>query len=216
MNVPSTGSDTDSSCDRSDAKPQSGDGRDRKDGAATPGIDRRTVIKIGAAGAALAGVRGMSTATASAAPASKDKAGDAGELRNGEGRFRVEIDGVALTQIEGVATEPLRFDVRERPAGVDWDYREFDPGDGHYGSITLRTYPGPDADALKAWFDEAARGADIRKQISVIVLKRDGSESRRWNAHDCFPTSWDPGEYSPSSNVAVETITCKMSRVELA
>ncbi len=45
-------------------------------------------------------------------------------------------------------------------------------------------------------------------------------EYRRWNAglqlFDAFPTRWDPGEYSPSSIVAIETIVCKMGRIELA
>lgn len=54
------------------------------------------------------------------------------------------------------------------------------------------------------------------QDISVIALRRDGSEARRWNVFDAFPVRWDPGDYSPSSSVAVETIVAKMGRVELA
>jgi len=39
---------------------------------------------------------------------------------------------------------------------------------------------------------------------------------RRYNLMECFPIRYDPGDYSPSSTVAVETIVCKMGRVELA
>ena len=49
----------------------------------------------------------------------------------------------------------------------------------------------------------------------MICLKRDGSEARRFNALECFPTKWDSGDFSPSSTVACETIICKMGRVEL-
>jgi hypothetical protein len=41
------------------------------------------------------------------------------------------------------------------------------------------------------------------------------TEARRFNIFDAFPTRWDPGDYSPSSKVACETIVAKMGRVEL-
>ena len=51
----------------------------------------------------------------------------------------------------------------------------------------------------------------------VIVLRNDDTtEAGRYNLFDCFPVRWDPGEYSPTSTVAEETIVAKMQRVELA
>jgi phage tail-like protein len=138
-------------------------------------------------------------------------------LENGAGKFKVEIDGapVASANVESVAMEDLVIDEREMTTGADWDYRVYGPGDAHYGSITIRSRVGKQSSELYQWWLDASTGKDIRKSISVIALKRDGSEARRYNLLECFPTRWDPGEYSPSSNVAVETVVASCTRVEM-
>ena len=47
-------------------------------------------------------------------------------------------------------------------------------------------------------------------------MSPDGNPTHQFTIFDAFPTWWDPGEHSSSSNVACETIVCKMGRVELA
>lgn len=85
-------------------------------------------------------------------------------------------------------------------------WRVSGPGDAHFGSITIRGKAGRGADgqtarALYEWWLDTSQGKNIRKRISVIALKPDGSEARSWNLLACSPTRWDPGEYSPSSRV---------------
>jgi phage tail-like protein len=138
-------------------------------------------------------------------------------LENGAGKFKIDIEGcpVASANIESITMEDLLIDERESTTGADWDYRVYCPGDAHYGSITFKSRVGKDSKELYQWWLDCSRGKNIRKSISVIALKRDGSEARRWNIFEAFPTRWDPGEYSPSSNVACETIVAKMQRLEL-
>jgi phage tail-like protein len=139
-------------------------------------------------------------------------------LENGAGKFKVDIEGCATasSNVESITVEDLSIDVREMTTGADWDYRVYGPGDAHYGSITVRARVGKNSKELYQWWLDTSRGQKIRKSISVICLKRDGSEARRFNCLECYPTRWDAGDYSPSSNVACESVTCKMGRVELA
>lgn len=53
------------------------------------------------------------------------------------------------------------------------------------------------------------------KITSVISLKRDSADARRWNVTEAFPENWDPGEYTSSSNRACENVVAKMGAVEL-
>jgi phage tail-like protein len=138
-------------------------------------------------------------------------------LENGAGKFKIEIQNcpTASANVESITVEDLSIDVREMTTGADWDYRVYGPGDAHYGSITIRARVGKNSKELYQWWLDTSRGQNIRKSISVICLKRDGSEARRFNCLECYPTRWDAGDYSPSSNVACESVTCKMGRVEL-
>jgi phage tail-like protein len=138
-------------------------------------------------------------------------------LENGAGKFGIDVEGCATASanVESITVEDLVIDEREMTTGADWDYRVYGPGDAHFGSITIRSRVGKDSKEFFTWWSDCSQGKNIRKQISVIAKKRDGSEARRWNVFDAFPTRWDPGDYSPSSNVACETVVAKMQRVEL-
>jgi phage tail-like protein len=140
-------------------------------------------------------------------------------LENGAGKFTIDINGcpVANANVESITMEDLVLDEREMTTGADWDYRVYGPGDAHFGNITIRARVGKDSKELYQWWLDCSQGKSIRKSISVILLKRDGqTEARRFDIEECFPIRWDPGEYSPSSNVACETIVAKMGRVVLA
>lgn len=139
-------------------------------------------------------------------------------LENGAGKFKIAIDGapVASANVESITIEDLVIDEREMSTGADLDYRVYGPGDAHYGHITVRARVGKSSSELYQWWLDCSQGKNIRKTIAVTALKRDGSDARSWNLIETFPVRWDPGEYSPSSNVAVETIVAKIGYAELA
>lgn len=188
------------------------------------GVSRRNVLKMGVVAAAVAGVGsvGLRTAEAAtlAAPGVNGIPDEQGTPKKDKAaRFRVDIPDCpnASANVVSVAVEDLTIDERELTKGADWDYRVYGPGDAHYGSVTIRCRVGKeDNKELYAWWLACSQGKNIRKNISVDVEASDSSEVRRFNLFECFPTRWDAADYSPSSNVACETIVCKMGRVELA
>ena len=138
-------------------------------------------------------------------------------LENGAGKFRVEIGDLptASANVESVTMEDLVIDERELSTGAVGDYRVYGPGDVHFGSITIRTRLGRDSTELYQWWLDASQGKDIRKSISVIALTRDGSEARRYDWNDCFPTKYQPIVLDGSSSVMVEEITVQCNGVTL-
>ena len=141
-------------------------------------------------------------------------------LENGAGKFSIDLEGLGdfSTNIRSVDIEPLTIDIRELSTGADWDFRVFGPGDAHLGTISLAALRGSQTGQAYQWWVDSSNGQDILKTLSVIARDRDGDESRRWDFFDCFSVSYSPfGQLSPSSNVAVETLTLKCAdRVELS
>jgi phage tail-like protein len=133
---------------------------------------------------------------------------------NGAGKFKVDIPGapVATANIHSVQAEDLTIDVRETTCGVNWDFRQYAPGDAHYGKLTLRSRVGKNSKELLQWLQDASIGKAVRKNILIQVLKRDGAVARTYTAEESFPIKFDPGDYSPSSTTRVETIVVKVGR----
>jgi|GEM_PF-1804530 phage tail-like protein len=138
-------------------------------------------------------------------------------LENGAGKFKIDIQGAqtASANVESITIEDLVIDVREMTTGADWDYRVYGPGDAHYGSITIRSRVGKDSKELYQWWLDTSRGKNIRKQISVIALRRDGSEARSYNFLECFPTRYQPLVLDGTSRVSVEEVTAKCEGVDM-
>jgi phage tail-like protein len=146
----------------------------------------------------------------------KGASGQSEILQNGSGSFAIEIEGapVASANVESITMEDLVIDEREMTTGADWDYRVYGPGDAHYGSITIRSLAADDTE-LYDWWAEAAQGKNIRKSISVIALKRDGSEARRYNYHDCFPVRYMPHSLDQVGQKATEGIIARCGALTL-
>lgn len=143
-------------------------------------------------------------------------------LENGAGKFRVEIEGAptasanasAVTMDDLVIDERTAIDLREMTTGADWDYRVYGPGDAHYGSITIRSRVGKDSKELYQWWLDTSRGKNIRKSISVIALKRDGAEARRWTFTGCEPVRYAPHVLDGSEAISTEEMTARCQAVE--
>ncbi|MBM3945306.1 MAG: hypothetical protein FJ317_07465, partial [SAR202 cluster bacterium] len=86
-------------------------------------------------------------------------------LENGAGKFKIDIQGasVASANVESITMEDLVIDEREMTTGADWDYRVYEPGDAHFGSITIRSRVGKDSKELYQWWLDTSRGKNIRK-----------------------------------------------------
>jgi len=185
-----------------------------------PGLPRRAFLKH--AGLAAAGAVAVGRAVESAAWAADgdaDTQGASAFAAGGRSNFRLMIDGappVLLASIESVAIDDLTVDARETTTGHDVEYRTYAPGDAHYGKLTLRARVGSDSKDLSQWWQDCSKGTNVRKSISVICLKRDGSEARRFNLFECFPVSFAPGEFSGDGGRAIERLELMIGRIEMA
>lgn len=177
-------------------------------------IERRRILTFGAVTALSA----WSALDGSPIPALK--AQEPGAL-NGEGlvSFVVTIPGLpeASKNIREIAIDELNIDAREMKGDRDVGVRTISPRRMHFGSarITSACTLGGSKE-LQAWWQEAAKGKNIRKSVTVTLFKSDKSPGRSYNLLDCFPTQWSSVNFDTSSTVQTETITVKMGRVELA
>jgi len=131
--------------------------------------------------------------------------------------FSVDIPGCAdaSKNIREIAIDELNIDVREMTTGLDVEYRLYGPGKANWGSAKFTsacTLGG--SKELQAWFQEAAKGKNIRKNITVTLFKSDKSPGRSYSLFDTFPTQWSSVNFDTSSTVQTETLTVKIGRIE--
>lgn len=135
--------------------------------------------------------------------------------------FGVLVDGAPApfaANLESLAIDDLVIDARETTTGLDVEYRTYGPGDAHFGKVTVRCRLDKhrrDDTSLGQWWRDCASGRNLRKSISVICLKRDGSPARTFNLVDCFPTAYAPGEIGAGDRFVVERLVLRIGRVEM-
>ncbi len=136
-------------------------------------------------------------------------------LENGAGKFRVDIDDAreASSLVQSLHIDDIVVDARETTRGADWDYRTFGPGTIHYGEMTITARLGPSSELYQWWYD-ASVGRLVPRNISVMLLKRDGTVGRQFDFFDCTPVRYSATEYSASGTVVTETLTVQIGRVE--
>jgi len=172
-------------------------------------IDRRRLLTWGAGAAAL----GVWTARA-ARPAG---AQDAPAQHSGAVSFAVMVSGLgdASKNIREITIDELTVDAREVTDTGNVQVRMFRPGSVQYGSVRLTSVVSPGGPhELRAWFQDAQSGKNIRKNITVTLFDANNSPVRSFNLLDCFPTAYSSVNFDTSSTVQTETITVKMGRVE--
>lgn len=131
--------------------------------------------------------------------------------------FSIDIPGCAdaSKNIREIAIDELNIDIREMTTGLDVEYRLYGPGAAHWGSAKFTsacTLGG--SKELKAWFDEASAGKNIRKNITATLFKSDKTPGRGYSMFDAYPTQWSSVNFDTSSTVQTETLTVKIGRIE--
>jgi len=131
--------------------------------------------------------------------------------------FGIDIPGCksASDNIREIAIDELNIDAREMTTGLDVEYRLYGPGAAHWGQAKFTSACTLGASKeLQLWWQEAAKGKNIRKNISCTLFKSDKSPGRSYLLYDCFPTQWSSVNFDTSSTVQTETLTVKIGRIE--
>lgn len=175
-------------------------------------VSRRRVLKVAAAGAFGGAITGGFAGRSEGADKGKVK-----DIKDGGDGIVVSIPDAptASANLQSVVVEDLAIDIREMTTGLDVEYRLYGPGQAHWGSASfVSATPRGGSRELQAWFMECASGRNIRKNITITLLKRDGSAGRSYTLMDCFPTQWSAVNFDTSSTVQTETLTVKVGRIE--
>lgn len=128
--------------------------------------------------------------------------------------FLVELDGIAraaFSEVTGLdaTIEPVEY----REGGENTTVRKL-PGIAKYSNIVLKWGMTADKE-LYTWYRQTVLGNVLRRNGSVIVLDRQGSEVARWNFVNAWPTKYDIPDFNATANqTAVETLELAHEGVE--
>lgn len=128
------------------------------------------------------------------------------------GKFKVEIEGVAVGAFSACEGLEARVDVVDFSDGEDLLVRKR-PGRARYANIVLRRGTVNDT-ALWDWFKNVLDGKVERKVGSIIVLDDTAKEVLRYNFFEAWPCRWksldldtrEPGILVEEIEIAVEKI----------
>lgn len=90
------------------------------------------------------------------------------------------------------------------------------PGPVEYADVTLQ-YGMTSSRDLWDWFTQSRRGTAERKNVSIVLLDRDGVTPReQWNLINAWPSAWRAAPFDALSNqVAVASLTLVFEELEM-
>lgn len=121
-------------------------------------------------------------------------------------RFWIEIDGLltaGFTEVSGLQSE---VETQEYNEGGLNQYVHHFPKKIKYPALVLKRGISK-SDELWNWYDGVFSGKGNRKNGSIILMDRSGSEACRWNFYEAFPVKWSGPEFNATSNnVGIEAL----------
>ncbi len=123
-------------------------------------------------------------------------------------RYRVEIESLDQGGFSDCTFGDSTITPTEYREGTDPTYPRKLSALTKYGNITLK-WGITDSMLLYDWYKQVVdKGAqDNRKKISIILIDEQGSEKSRWDIEECWPTKYDPPDFSAKGGeVAIETL----------
>lgn len=120
--------------------------------------------------------------------------------------FLVEIDGITRAAFQECAGLDSTVTVVEhREGGENTTVRKL-PGLTTYSNIVLKWGITDDRE-LYDWHLAVIQGTVERKNGSIVLLDRQGTEKLRWNFSRAWPTKWDGPDFNAEgTDVAIQTL----------
>jgi phage tail-like protein len=125
----------------------------------------------------------------------------------GNYNFKLEIDGITRAAFQSVSGFDSTIDVIEhREGGENTTTRKL-LGMTKYSNIVLKWGITNDME-LYNWHRQAINGVpNIRKNVSILLLDRQGTEVVRWDIRRAWPAKYDGPDLNAEGNdVAIETL----------
>ena len=123
--------------------------------------------------------------------------------------FYVEVDGAGdikgrFTEVGGLSAQVAEYEIKE--GGLNTRTHKL-PGRVTWGPITLKKGVGDELFFNEWWMKVVNEPKECRKNLSILLLNRDGETFRRWDVQNAWPKSWEaPSMNSNSSEIAIETL----------
>lgn len=170
-------------------------------------MKRRTLLGAGSTAAlALAALR---TGTVSAAEVDRPPVA----LAN---LFKVDIAGCAQSSkwcvsVDFAPARAVALAATPRSGPASGDGGPLSPGPVRLRFVTPAQGGNDD---VAGWMARAAKGLRDLRPIAITLLASDQTAIRTYELIDCFPTQFDPGDYSASAAVNVAELVVQPTRVE--
>lgn len=132
--------------------------------------------------------------------------------------FRLELDGSSLGSFASLSGPGLAIEILEFREGGDPNAipRKL-PGRTTFANLTLkRGYV--NQSFFESWIQQVREGAPgFRKNLSIVILDRNGAETARYNLFNCWPSSWTiSSPDGKGSDVLTEEVVIAVERFEKA
>ena len=129
--------------------------------------------------------------------------------------FLVEIDGITRAAFHEVTGHDSTIDVIEHREGGAVTPSKY-PAMVKYSNIVLK-WGVTDDPELQQWHQDTADGTVTRKNGSIVLLDRSGTEKRRWNFVNAWPVKWKGPDFNAEGNdIAIETLELAHEGLTLA
>jgi phage tail-like protein len=130
--------------------------------------------------------------------------------------FAVEMDGITRMGFKDCSGLDSTTNAGKYREGTDATLAQRQiPGLLSFSNIQLKRGI-TDDHALWDWRDGVAKGAAVRRTISIILRNDKGEEKIRWNIKNCWPTKWSgPTLDATSDTVAIETLELAHEGIEV-
>jgi phage tail-like protein len=124
----------------------------------------------------------------------------------GNYNFHVEIDSIARAAFHEVSGLDSTIDtIEHREGGWNMTPRKL-PGQTKHSNIVLKWGLAVDRDLID-WHQSVVDGTPDRRNGSIVLLDRVGTEVARWNFVRAWPAKWTGASLSAEGNdVAIETL----------
>lgn len=116
------------------------------------------------------------------------------------------LQGKVVAQFTDCSGLTVERDVVARPEGGVNDYVPQLPGAVKYSKVTLKR--GLADNALWDWFKQGFHDGKVdRRNVTIVLYHPDGSEARRWDMTEVYPTRWTgPAFQADSNQVGAESL----------
>jgi phage tail-like protein len=129
--------------------------------------------------------------------------------------FRVEIDGISVASFKKAGPLKSTQEVIEENEGGSLSPQK-DPGKIKYEDITLERGV-TDNEELWSWYKTFIDGNGEKKDLAIVQTDRAGTEIRRWEIFEAFPTEFQAGDWdADASENTVEMMTLSIDSFKLA